>query len=170
MLKFIDEARTSVVEEETTDTTESLSGQELDLGVGLVGVNETSRVNLNLLKVDGIGTNSHGNLVAVTSAVVTVGRREVVVFRAVLLKEGVLSEVGSVSTGGEDNGAVSGLGLTIVGVLDTHDSTRFVLDELDNTSLLQDLDALRVADSEVLETLHLGVGDDLGYGKERSAE
>ena len=51
VLELVDKALALVVEQETTDTTESLSGQELHLGVGIVRIDETSRVNLNFLEV-----------------------------------------------------------------------------------------------------------------------
>ena len=52
---------------------ESLSGQELHPGVGVVGINETSRVNLDLLEVNTARTNGHSKLLSVTGAVGVVG-------------------------------------------------------------------------------------------------
>ena len=47
----LDEPFTLVIEKEITDTTESHSGQEFHPGVGVVGINEASWVNLNLLEI-----------------------------------------------------------------------------------------------------------------------
>lgn len=46
-------------------------------------------------------------------------------------------------------------------VLYTNDGTRFVLEELGNTGLLQNRNTLRIANSEVLKAFQLSVGDDL---------
>ena len=73
VLKLIDEPLTLVIKNETTDTTESLSSQELHLGVGIIGVNETTRVNLILLEANTVRTKCHSKLLSVTSAVVAVG-------------------------------------------------------------------------------------------------
>ena len=86
VLKLVDEPLALVIKKETTGTTESLSGQELHLGVGVVGVNETSWVNLDLLKVNTVRTNGHSELLSVTSAVVAVGGRETHELRPVLLE------------------------------------------------------------------------------------
>ena len=160
VLQLVDESLTLVIQEQTTDTTERLSSQELDLCVGFVGINQTSRVNLDLLEINGAGANSHSHLLTITGTVVAVGGWEVVVLWPVLLQEGVLSEVGSVTTSSEDDGAVCSLRLAVVGVLRTNDGAMLVLDEFGDPSPLLDLDAFRVADGEILETFHLGVGDD----------
>ena len=94
-LELIDELLALVIEKETTDTTESLSSQELHLSIGVIGVNETSRVHLNLLQINTVRINGHSKLLSVTSAVVAVGDWETPELRSVLLEEGVptLSEV-----------------------------------------------------------------------------
>jgi hypothetical protein len=161
VLKLVNKSSTGVIEEETTDTTECLSGQELDFGIGLVGVNQTSGVNLDLFKVDSVSTSSHGQLVAVTSAVLAVGGGEVPVLGAVLLQERALGEVGSVATSSKDDGAIGSVSLATVSVLSTNNGARLVLDELGDAGLLDDLDTLGVGDGEVLKTLHLSVSNDL---------
>ena len=161
MLKLIDEPLAGVVEEETSDTTESLGGQELNLGVGILGVHQASRVDLNLLEIDGASANSHGKLLSIASAVITVGGRELVVLGPVLLEERVGSKIGSIATGGKDDGAVGCLSLSGTHVFDTNDGAGLVLDKLGDTGLLQDLDAVGVADGEILKALHLSIGDNL---------
>jgi hypothetical protein len=162
VLKLIDETLAGVIEKETADTTESLGGEELDLCVRLVRVNKAGRMYLDLFEIDSVGTDGEGHLVTVTSAVVAIGGRELVVLRAVLLEERVLGEVGSVSAGSKNDRAVCLLGLSLDHILDTNDGTRRpILDELSNTSLLLDLDTVRGAGSQILETLELGVSDGL---------
>jgi hypothetical protein len=117
-------------------------------------------VHLDLLHVDGAGTDRDGDLVSVTGTVITVGGGELPELWAVLLQQGVFGEVGSITTSGQDDRAIGGLGLSTKGVLDTNDD-RTILDELGDASLLLDDDALGVADREVLKTLHLSVCDDL---------
>lgn len=171
MLKLIYETLASVVEEESTDTAKGLGGQKLDLGVRLVGVDETSGVYLDLLEIDGAGTNVHGKFLPVTRAMLTISGRKVPVLGAVSLKERVLCEVGSITTGSKDNGAISCLGLAVADVFDTSNSARLVLEDLGDTGLLQDLHAFRVADGKILETLHLSVGDNLDiHGNENGMD
>lgn len=160
MLKLIDETLALVIEQKTTDTTESFCRQELDLSLGLVGVDETSRVNLNLLEIDGASADSEGELLTIASTVVAVGGWEVIVFRAVLLQERILGEVRSITTSGKDDGTVCGLSLAAVDVLYADNRTTFVLDKLANAGLLLDGNAVRDLGCEILETFHLGVGND----------
>ena len=171
LLELVDEARASVVEQETTNTAERLSNQELNLRVGLLGVDETGRVNLDLLKVDSRRADLNGHLVAVTSRVLAVGGGETVVLGTVLLEErSTLSEVGSVTAGGEDNGTIRLLGLALELVLDADDGARLVLDELRDVRLLQDLDAVGDRLGEILQPLELSVGDDLQSASAKSSK
>ena len=160
VLELVDETAAGVVQEEAADTAERLRGQELDLRLGLVGVDEAGRVHLDLLEVDGARADGERHLLTITGTVLAIGGGEIPVLGAVLLEEGVRGEVGSVATGREDDGAIRGVGLALVLVLDTDNSTCLVLDELGDARLLLDLDARRGALREVLKTFHLGVGDD----------
>jgi hypothetical protein len=85
--ELVCETLTLVIKEETTDTTQSLGSQELDLGLRVFGVYETSRVNLNLFEVDGLGSDSHGKFLSITSAVVTVGGGKIPELRTMLLEK-----------------------------------------------------------------------------------
>ena len=51
MLELIDETLAGIVEQKTTNTSERLRSQELDFRLGLVGVDETGGVYLNLLEI-----------------------------------------------------------------------------------------------------------------------
>lgn len=111
--EFVAESLSLVVKEQTSNAAESLSSQELDLRLGVLGVNETSRVDLDLLHVDCAAANVNGHLVSVTGGVVAIGGGEVVELRTVLLDEGSLGKVGSVSTSGENDGSVGLVGLAL---------------------------------------------------------
>ena len=160
VLELIDETAAGVVQQEAADTAERLRGEELDLRLGLVGVDEAGRVHLDLLEVDGARADGERHLLTITGTVLAVGGGEIPVLGAVLLEEGVGGEVGGVATGREDDGTICSVGLALVLVLDTDNSTCLVLDELGDARLLLDLDARRGALREVFETFHLGVGDD----------
>lgn len=163
MAKLVAEAVTITVEEETTLTTEGLGGKELPLGPRVLGVDQTSRVDLNLVHVDAIAANLHDEFLTITSSVGAVGGGETHGVRAVLLEERTLAEIGSVTTSSKDNGALDGMNLAILLVLGTADSVA-LLDEVNNAGLLDDLDALGLRLGELLESLHQGVGD--GHARE----
>ena len=117
-------------------------------------------MHLNLLHIDSASTGGDGDLVSVTSTVITVGGGELPELRAVFLEQGAFGEVGRITTGGQDHRTICGLSLSTKGVLDTYDS-RAVPDELGDASLLLDDDTFGVADREIFKTFHLGVRDDL---------
>ena len=160
MLQLVDESLALAVEQEATDTTKSLGSKEFDLGSWLVGIDQTGWVYLDLLHVDSAGPDRDGDLVSVTSTVVTVGGRELPELWAVLLQQGVFGKVCSVTTSGQNNRAIGGLGLSVESVLNTNDDAT-VLDKLGDASLLLDNDTLGIADRKVFKALHLSVGDDL---------
>lgn len=83
--ELIAEALAIGCQQQTTDTAEGLSGQELDLGIGLTGIDQTGRVNLDLFHVDGLSSDGEGHLDTVSSSVVAVGGGQIPEIRAVLL-------------------------------------------------------------------------------------
>jgi hypothetical protein len=156
--KLITESVTVSVEEKTTLTTESLSSQELPLGAGVLGVDETCRVDLNLVHIDTVTTDGHDHLLTVTSGVCAVCGGEAVGIWAVLLEQRRVGEISSVATSSEDDGTINRDSLAVVLVLDTGDQvTLFV--KLGDASLLDDLDAAGFTLGKLLEALHQGVGD-----------
>ena len=74
VLQFIHKPTTRIVQQQPTHTAERFRSEELDLCIGLLGVDETCRVHLDLFHVDAFGADRHGHLVAVACAVVAVGR------------------------------------------------------------------------------------------------
>lgn len=85
--ELITETLSVSLQQQTTDTTKGLSGQELDLGIGLTGIDQAGRVNLDLFHVDGLTSNGKGHFNTISSSVVTVCGRQVPEIRAVLLIE-----------------------------------------------------------------------------------
>lgn len=78
-----------------------------------------------------------------------------------LLEEGVAGEISGISTGGQDDGTpgldlVAGL---VVELIFNTDDGAVLLDEVGDTSLLNELDAVGLGDGEVLDGLHEGIGD-----------
>lgn len=122
-------------------------------------------MHLHLLQINRTRADTQSKLMSITSTVVTVRGRKVVVFWPVLLKERVGGEVGGVASGGEDDGSVSSFGLVLVFVLDADDGAVRIFDELRYAGFLHDFDTVGGRDGEVLEALHLGVCDHLRYGK-----
>ena len=156
--ELVAEAVTIAVEEETTLTTKGLSSKELPLGVGVLGVDETGRVDLNLVHVNAVTANGHDHLLTVTSGVGAVGGSKAVDIGAVLLQERILGEIGGITTSGEDNGAIEGLGLAVDLILDTSNLVALLV-EAGDASLLDDLDTLGLGLGELLKALHESIGD-----------
>lgn len=122
-------------------------------------------MHLHLLQVNRTRTDTQRKLMPISSTVIAVRGRKVVVFWSVLLEKRIEGEVGSVASCGEDDGSVSSFGLVPVFVLDADDGTIRTFDGLRYAGFLNDFDTVGGRDGEVLEALHLGVGDHLRYGK-----
>ena len=73
---------------------------------GLYGVDKTDRIHLHLVHVDSVPANGHNHLLAVTSGVGAVGRGQTASVWPVLLQQRGVAEVGSATSGGENNGTV----------------------------------------------------------------
>jgi len=157
--QFIAEPLAFLVEKETSDSTQGFGGEVFQFSIGLLGIYETSRVDLDLLQIDSMTTNSNSQLDTVTSAVITVGGGEVQDVGSVFLQEGIGGiEIGSITTSGDDDGAVSGVLLAVLLVFNTNDGVTF-LQESGDTALSLQLDAVGVALGESLVLLHQSVGD-----------
>ena len=156
--ELVAESVTVGVEQQTTLTTESLSGKELPLGAGVLGVDQTSRVNLDLVHVNAVTANLHDHLLTVTSGVGAVGGSQAEGVGAVLLQERGVAEVGSITTGGQNDGAVDREILAVVLVGNTGDLVA-ILVQAGNAGLLDDGDTLRLGLGELLQTLHERIGN-----------
>jgi hypothetical protein len=71
--ELVRETLAFAVEQKSAATAERLGGEELDLGIGVLGVNETSGVHLYFLEVDALAADFQHHLVSVTSTVLAVG-------------------------------------------------------------------------------------------------
>jgi len=115
-------------------------------------------VDLNLLEIDGVASDGIDHLESITGGEISVGGGEIVDVGAVLLQERGLGEIGGVTSGGQDDGAVLGVSLSILLEFNADDFLS-ILDELLHVGLDQDLGTLVVCARDVLEHLHQGVGD-----------
>lgn len=141
----------------------TLSSKELELGGRVLGVDQTSRVNLDLVHINAVGTNLHQHLLTITSGVSTVGAGQAEGVRAVLLEERRVAEVSSIATGSQNNDAIRGDRLSILLVGHTGDVVSIPVDGGDAGSLL-DLNTVRLELAELFQALHEGVGD--GHSRE----
>lgn len=156
--ELVGEPLAVAVEEETTFTPEGFGSQELELGAGVLGVDETGWVDLDLVHVDAVGANGHQHLLAVTSSVSTVGRGQPVGVGAVLLEERSLTEVSGVTTGSENDDTVGDLLLAVNSVGNAGDIVTRLVDGGD-VGLLDDLDTTGLLLGEIFQSLHQGVGN-----------
>lgn len=156
--ELVAESVTVAVEKETTLTTQGLSGQELPLVAGVLGVDETSGVDLDLVHVDTVTTDSHDHLLTITSGVGAVGGSKAHELRAVLLEQRTIAKVGGVTTGGEDDGAIHAGGLAVHLIGDTSDLVALLV-QAGNAGLLDDLNAVGLGLGKLLDALHQSVGD-----------
>mmetsp|Transcript_22650 Transcript_22650/g.52790 ORF Transcript_22650/g.52790 Transcript_22650/m.52790 type:complete len:230 (+) Transcript_22650:625-1314(+) len=85
--ELVDEPIALAVEENATAAAERLSGEELQLGVRLLWVHQTSWVHLHGLEIDHAGANFDSHFDAITSAVIAIGSGKVHNVRAVLLED-----------------------------------------------------------------------------------
>merc|ERR1719329_1708240 len=65
--KLICKALAFLVEDQATNTTQGLSCEELNLGIRIVGLHKTCRVNLNPLEVHRLGSDGFPHLDAISS-------------------------------------------------------------------------------------------------------
>jgi len=156
--QLVGEALAVRVQQQTTLTTEGLGSQELELGVGILRVHQTGRVDLDLVHVDAVGTNLHQHLLAVTSGVGAVGRGQAEGIGAVLLEQRGVAKVSGVTTGGQNDDTVDGLGLAVQSVGNTGDVVAVPVNASD-IGLLDDLDTAGLGIGKFLKTLHQGIGD-----------
>lgn len=136
----------------------TFGSQELGLRRGVLGVDQTSWVDLDLVHVDALGTDRHEHLVAVTGGVCAVGGGEVVCVRPPLLQQRRLCEISGVATGRKHDGTAQRCLLAVEEICDTSGAVALHVDLL-HVRLLDELDALRLLLGELLESLHQRVCD-----------
>mmetsp|Transcript_23586 Transcript_23586/g.48482 ORF Transcript_23586/g.48482 Transcript_23586/m.48482 type:complete len:215 (-) Transcript_23586:358-1002(-) len=103
--QLVAEAVAVCIQDDATNTSKGLRGQELHLGIGIVRFHETGWVHLDPLEVNGGCTNGLSHLDGITSAVLAVGGGEMEQVRPVRGQQGIGSEVGAEAAGGEDHWA-----------------------------------------------------------------
>ena len=103
--QLVAEAVAIGIQDDATNTSEGLRGQELHLGIGIVRLHQTGGVHLDPLEVNGGCTDGLSHLDGITSAVLAVGGGEVEQVRPVRGQEGIGAKVGAETAGGEDHRA-----------------------------------------------------------------
>jgi len=91
--QLIAEALALGVEDDSTHSTEGLGGQELDLGIRVIGLHQTRGMHLNPFQVDALGPDGLAHLDAVAGAVLAVGGGQMQQVWAVLRQQRVAGEV-----------------------------------------------------------------------------
>lgn len=119
--EFITESLSVSIEDNSSASSESLSGQPLDLVVGVLWVDESGWVNLNPFHINDVSSERLGELNSGSVAMVSVGGGVVHNVGSVLLEQRGFSEIGSVSSGGEDDDSLFGELLSSLLVLDSND-------------------------------------------------
>merc|ERR1719191_1510818 len=87
--KLVCEALAIGIKDNAANTTKGLCSQELDLGIWIIRLDQTSWVYLHPLKINTIGATSLTHLDGISSAVLTVGGGQVEEVWAVLRQQGV---------------------------------------------------------------------------------
>eukprot|EP00756_Hemistasia_phaeocysticola_P022336 Hpha_TRINITY_DN15828_c0_g2::TRINITY_DN15828_c0_g2_i1::g.188137::m.188137 len=158
LLQLVHKPLALVVDQDAPLPTKGLGREELDLRVGLVGVHQGGRVHLHHVHVDHVTADGLGHLDTVTSAVDTVGGRQVAPLRAHLLQETTILEVVAEPASADHHGTVLGVGLPVLLVGAAHHDT-VLLDQTLHGGLHHKTGALGLFLEELLELLHQGVGD-----------
>jgi len=152
------------VKDKTTDSSQSLGGQELDLGIRILGIHQTGGMNLHPLQINRAGANRDTKLDAVTGAVLPVGGREVHQVRTVLSQQRILGEVSPKASRGKDDAAKLLEGLATARVLAANDRALIVLDELCDLRFGDNAGNVRVSLRHLLNHLNQSIRD--GHARE----
>mmetsp|Transcript_39680 Transcript_39680/g.86628 ORF Transcript_39680/g.86628 Transcript_39680/m.86628 type:complete len:217 (-) Transcript_39680:359-1009(-) len=157
--QFVGETLAVLVKEHSADATQGLSSQKLDLGIRLIRVHQAGRVDLHPLQIHCVASHAHSHLNAITSAVLTVGGRQVGQIRSVGLQDRVGSEISTEPSCGEDHRAIR-LALLPILSLVLHPSHRTIRtsDQLGHGGLLQNLCPIRAL-LHFLKLLDESIGD-----------
>mmetsp|Transcript_23600 Transcript_23600/g.48964 ORF Transcript_23600/g.48964 Transcript_23600/m.48964 type:complete len:246 (-) Transcript_23600:404-1141(-) len=112
--QLVAEALAIRVDHQAADTAEGLCSQELNLGLGVIGLHQAGGVDLHPFQVDAAGSNGLTHLDAIAGGMVTVGGGQVQQVRAVLGQQGIICEIGAKATGGQNHRALFGKVLALL--------------------------------------------------------
>mmetsp|Transcript_44393 Transcript_44393/g.70288 ORF Transcript_44393/g.70288 Transcript_44393/m.70288 type:complete len:221 (-) Transcript_44393:110-772(-) len=104
--KLITNALALLVQNETSNATQSLGGKELDLRIGIIRFDEARRMHLNPFKVDGLGSDGFAHLDAVASAMFPIRSWQMHQIRTVFGQQGVRGEISTKATSAQDDRTV----------------------------------------------------------------
>mmetsp|Transcript_2519 Transcript_2519/g.3109 ORF Transcript_2519/g.3109 Transcript_2519/m.3109 type:complete len:347 (+) Transcript_2519:291-1331(+) len=145
------------VDHQAAHAAQGLGRQELDLGLGVVRLNEAGGMDLHPLQVNGRSTNGFAHLDGVTCAVLTVGGGQVQQVRAVRGQQGVGTEVGTKTARSQNHGAKLLHHLTSLAIFAAH-HTAAILHQLEDLSLGDDPGAVGLL-GHLLQHLDQGICD-----------
>mmetsp|Transcript_2518 Transcript_2518/g.3105 ORF Transcript_2518/g.3105 Transcript_2518/m.3105 type:complete len:347 (+) Transcript_2518:291-1331(+) len=145
------------VDHQAAHTTQGLSSQELDLGLGIVWLHQAGWVNLHPFQVNASCTNGLAHLDAITRGVVPIGGGQVQQVRAVCGQQGVRTEVGTKTTRSQNHGAKLFHHLASLAIFAAH-HTAAILHQLEDLSLGDDPGAVGLL-GHLLQHLDQGICD-----------
>jgi len=91
------------IQHQTSDASQGLGSQELDLGIWVIWLHQTSWVDLNPLQIDGLAANFLSHLDAITCAMLAVRGWKVHEVGPVLRQKGILREICTKPARAEDD-------------------------------------------------------------------
>mmetsp|Transcript_32508 Transcript_32508/g.78106 ORF Transcript_32508/g.78106 Transcript_32508/m.78106 type:complete len:349 (+) Transcript_32508:302-1348(+) len=117
------------IQEQPTDSTQSFRSEELNLCVRIIHLDQSSRVNLNPLKIERVRANVFTHFDTITGAMLAIGGGQVHQIRAILGKQGITGKIRAKPTTAHNHGPKLSQGLSSLDILDTNDGL-FVHDQL----------------------------------------
>mmetsp|Transcript_12216 Transcript_12216/g.23655 ORF Transcript_12216/g.23655 Transcript_12216/m.23655 type:complete len:521 (-) Transcript_12216:387-1949(-) len=158
--ELISESVPLVVQQHPPHTPEGLCCEEFDFRVGFLQIDQTGRVDLNLLHVHCTRTDGSGHLDTVSGAVLSVGGGQMEQVGTVDTQKGVGGKVSGITAGGDHDQSRLRESLALsVGILDATHSARGVGEKAVDLCLGNDAGTVRGGLGNVFELLHQGVCD-----------
>jgi len=154
LLKFVNKSDTATIQNQSSATTQSLGSQELDFTVWIFRIDKASWMNLNLLHVNTLATNSFHQLQSIARRIVAVRCWQVPQVRPVLLNQRVLSKISSIPTSSQNYRPVQSRLLTTNHVLDSFNASVSSFQQAHNFRLLNQLNTGRHLLGNSFQLLH----------------
>mmetsp|Transcript_44386 Transcript_44386/g.69203 ORF Transcript_44386/g.69203 Transcript_44386/m.69203 type:complete len:221 (+) Transcript_44386:404-1066(+) len=104
--KLVCEAFALLVQNDAANAAQGFSSQELNLCIGIIRLDEASRMHLNPFKVDGLGSDGFAHLDAVASAMFPIRSWQMHQIRTVFGQQGVRGEISTKATSAQDDRTV----------------------------------------------------------------
>mmetsp|Transcript_72164 Transcript_72164/g.156669 ORF Transcript_72164/g.156669 Transcript_72164/m.156669 type:complete len:207 (-) Transcript_72164:441-1061(-) len=156
--KLVAKTLAAGIEDKTPDTAQSLCGEEFDLGVGIIRLDQSCGVDLDPLEINALSADGLTHLDSIASAVLAVGCGKVHQVRSVLGEQRLLGEVSTEATSGKNDWPVLLESHAALLVGQPHACSCRVGQQLGSTCLGNDLGLVRAL-SNLLNHLDQGIGD-----------